>query len=72
MEHDNGDLEALRGIVEGIVGSSVLGSLAALRQTKVDKLKQDVYSAMGALTGIPNFDDRIILEGLWRSPCLRV
>jgi hypothetical protein len=59
MENDNGDPEALRGIVKGIVGGSVLGSLADPRQTKVDKLKRDVSSAMGTPTGAPNFDDPI-------------
>jgi hypothetical protein len=59
MENDDGDPEALRGIVKGIVGGSVLGSLSFDRATKVAALIRDVNSAMGTPTGGPNFDDKI-------------
>ena len=59
MENDNGDPEALRGIVKGIVGGSVLGSLSLDRAQKVTALIRDVNSAMGTPTGGPNFDDKI-------------
>ena len=59
MENDDGDPEALRGIVKGIVGGSVLGSLSFERATKVTSLIRDVNSAMGTPTGAPNFDDKI-------------
>ncbi|WP_040799844.1 hypothetical protein [Nocardia higoensis] len=59
MENDDGDPEALRGIVKGVVGSSVLGSLSASRNDKVKALIRDINSAMGTPTGAPNFDDKI-------------
>ena len=59
MENDNGDPEALRGIVKGIVGGSVLGSLSFDRNIKVIKLINDVNSALGTPTGAPNFDDKV-------------
>ena len=59
MENDDGDPEALRGIVKGVVGGSVLGTLTAVRSDKVAALMRDVNSAMGPPTGAPNFDDRI-------------
>jgi len=59
MENDNGDPEALRGIVKGIVGGSVLGSLSFDRNNKVIKLISDVNSALGTPTGAPNFDDKV-------------
>jgi hypothetical protein len=64
MEQDNGDSEALRGIVKGIVGGSVLGSLTASRSDKVAALLRDINSAMGTPTGAPNFDDKIGLQEL--------
>ena len=59
MENDNGDPEALRGIVKGIVGGSVLGSLGLNRADKVSTLIRDVNSALGTPTGAPNFDDKV-------------
>jgi hypothetical protein len=59
MENDDGDPEAMRGIVKGIVGGSVLGSLTAPRADKVSALLNDINSAMGTPTGAPNFDDRV-------------
>ena len=59
MENDNGDPEALRGIVKGIVGGSVLGSLSFDRNNKVIKLISDVNSALGTPTGAPNFNDKV-------------
>jgi uncharacterized protein with LGFP repeats len=59
MENDDGDSEALRGIVKGIVGGSVLGSLSLNRTDKVVALIRDVDSALGTPTGAPNFDDKV-------------
>ncbi|WP_429645487.1 hypothetical protein, partial [Skermanella aerolata] len=59
MENDDGDPEALRGVIKGIVGGSILGSLTADRGTKVAALLRDINSAMGTPTGAPNFDDKI-------------
>jgi hypothetical protein len=59
MENDNGDPEALRGIVKGVVGSSILGSLSFDRNNKVIQLINDVNSALGTPTGAPNFDDKV-------------
>ncbi len=42
MENDNGDPEALRGIVKGIVGGSMVGSLSLDRTDKVNALIRDV------------------------------
>jgi hypothetical protein len=59
MENDDGDPEALRGIVKGIVGGSVLGTLSLDRTDKVTALIRDVNSALGTPTGAPNFDDKV-------------
>ncbi|KZS42538.1 hypothetical protein AWE51_03595 [Aquimarina aggregata] len=59
MENDDGDAETLRGIVKGIVASSVLGSLNFSRAERVSKLINDINSATGTPTGAPNFDDRV-------------
>jgi len=59
MENDDGDAENLRGIVKGLVGGSVLGSLSLNRDQKVAALIRDVNSGLGTPTGAPNFDDQI-------------
>lgn len=59
MENDDGDVEALRGMVKVAISASVFSSLAASRAIKVEALMRDIYSAMGLITGAPNFDDRI-------------
>ncbi|MEU8676962.1 hypothetical protein AB0C82_20000, partial [Streptomyces sp. NPDC048560] len=64
MENDDGDPEALRGVVKGVVGGSVLGSLTASRADKVAALIRDIDSAMGTPTGAPNFDDRVGIREL--------
>jgi len=64
MENDDGDPEAMRGVVKGIVGGSLLGSLTASRDDKVAALLRDVNSAMGTPTGAPNFDDKVGLREL--------
>lgn len=64
MENDDGDPEALRGVIKGIVGGSVLGSLTESRPDKVAALLRDINSAMGTPTGAPNFDDKIGLQEL--------
>ncbi len=47
MEHDAGRPGTLQGIVKGIVGGSVLGSLTFPRGRKVATLLRDVNSALG-------------------------
>ena len=64
MENDNGDPEALRAIVKGAVGASMLGSLTSSRADKVSALIRDVDFAMGTPTGFPNLDDKIGLREL--------
>jgi hypothetical protein len=60
MENDNGDPQALRGIVKGEVGGSILGSLGNPdRNVKVATLIRDIDSALGTPTGAPNFDDQV-------------
>ena len=59
MENDDGKPETLRGIVKGIVGGSVYGSLSLGRPDKVTALIRDVNSALGTPTGAPNFDDKV-------------
>jgi hypothetical protein len=59
MENDDGNPEALRGLVKGIVLASVFGSLSFDRPTKVASLIRDVNSAMDIPTGGPNIDDKI-------------
>jgi hypothetical protein len=60
MEHDAGRPGTLQGIVKGIVGGSVLGSLTLDRGSKVAALIRDVSSALGTPSG-PSLDqdDRI-------------
>lgn len=57
MENDDGNAETLRGIVKGVIGSSVLSTLSADRNNKVATLIRDVGAAVGTPTGAPNFDD---------------
>ena len=64
MENDDGDPNALRGVVKGVVGGSVFGSLTATRADKVAALMRDIDSAMGTPTGAPNFDDKVGLVEL--------
>ncbi len=59
MENDDGDSEAMRGIVKGIVGGSVLGSLSLSRTDKIQALIRDIGSALGTPTGALNFDDKV-------------
>ena len=59
MENDDGDPENLRGIVKGLSGGSVFGSLTFNRNDKVSKLINDVNSALATVTGAPNFDDQV-------------
>jgi hypothetical protein len=55
MEHDAGRPGTLQGIVKGIVGGSVLGSLTLDRGSKVAALIRDVSSALGTPSG-PSLD----------------
>jgi len=64
MENDNGDANALRGIVKGGAVSSLFGSMALSRAERVQRLIADVDSAMGVPTGAPNFDDKVGVQEL--------
>ena len=59
MENDSGDPEVLRGIVKGIIGGSIFGSLSFQRRDQVDKLINDINSVLRTPTGAPNFDDKV-------------
>jgi hypothetical protein len=59
MENDGTDPESLRGIVKGIVGASVLGTLNLSRTDKVAALIGGVNSASGSPNGAPHFDARV-------------
>ena len=59
MENDNGDAENLRGIVAGIVAGTISATLGADRTTIVNRLLQDINSALNTITGAPNFDDQV-------------
>jgi nicotinamidase-related amidase len=59
VENDDGDPDALRGIVKGIVGASILGSISLNRDDKVAALLRDVDSALKTPTGFPNLDEKI-------------
>src|SRR5215207_1408638 len=59
IENDNGNAENLRGILTGIVGGSVFGSLSLNRADKVAALQRDVYSGSQTPTGGPNTDDLV-------------
>jgi hypothetical protein len=59
MENDGIDPESLRGIVKGIVGASVLGTLSLSRTDKVAALIGGVNSASGSPNGEPHFDGRV-------------
>ena len=60
LENDDGNPKALRGIVKGEVGSSVLATMGSNdRNVKLAALVRDMDSALGTPTGGPNFDDRI-------------
>jgi hypothetical protein len=58
MENDGTDPESLRGIVKGIVGASVLGTLSLSRTDKVAALIGGVNSASGSPNGSPHLDGR--------------
>lgn len=59
VENDDGDPEALRGIVKGLVSASLIGSLGFDRDDKVKALINDINSGLGVPTGFPNFDDKV-------------
>ena len=59
MENDAGNAETLRGIVKGLVGGSVFGSLDLDRDKKVESLLRDINSGLRTPTGAPNFDDQV-------------
>ena len=51
MEHDNGRPGSQQGLVKGLVGASVSGSLILNRNTQVTVLIRDVDSALGLPSG---------------------
>jgi hypothetical protein len=59
MENDDGNPENLRGIVAATVAGTLSTTLSADRGTKVNRLLQDINSALSTVTGAPNFDDRV-------------
>jgi hypothetical protein len=59
MENDDGNAENLRGIVKGLVAGSLLASSTFSYHDKVSNLINDINSALGTITGSPNFDDKI-------------
>ena len=59
MENDNGDAEALRGIVAMAVNSALFATLSADRMTRIERVRQVFASAMLTPTGVPDPDDRI-------------
>ncbi|MFK7996954.1 MAG: RICIN domain-containing protein [Granulosicoccus sp.] len=59
MENDDGDAEAKRSVVKGIIAGSVFGSLSLSRDEQATKLINDIDAALGIPTGAPSFDERI-------------
>lgn len=59
MEQDDGRPESLRGIVKGIVSSSVFNSLSLDRPGKVANFLRDMNSALRTPTGGPSFDEQV-------------
>jgi hypothetical protein len=59
MENDDGNAETLRGIIKGLVGGSVFGSLDLAREKKVVSLLRDINSGLRTPTGAPEFDDQV-------------
>jgi hypothetical protein len=59
MENDNGDAEALRGVVNAATITTIVGALTLSRADKVKALLKDIGSALRIPTGWPNFDDRV-------------
>lgn len=60
MENDDGNAEALRGLVAASVNSALFASLGVSdRSTRVGLLMEAINSAIRTPTGGPNFDDRI-------------
>ncbi len=59
MENDDGNPEAVRGVVKTVVASSLASSLNFDRNDKVNKLINDINAVLGVPTGAPNFDDKV-------------
>jgi hypothetical protein len=57
MENDSGKPEVLRGLVKGAAVASLAASNGMPRATRVQKLQNDIHSALGIPTGFPNPDD---------------
>ena len=64
MENDNGDAENLRGIIALTATGALSATIGANRAIRVSRLIQDINSAMGTVTGAPNFDDKIGIQEL--------
>jgi hypothetical protein len=68
MENDNGDPGNLRGIIALAATGTLSATIGASRETRVSRLLQDIDSAMGTVTGAPNFDDKIGIQELRFTP----
>jgi hypothetical protein len=68
IENDDGDTENLRGIIALAATGALSATIGASRATRVSRLLQDINSAMGTVTGGPNFDDKIGVQELSITP----
>ena len=59
MEHDDGDPDAARVIVQTAAVASVGGALGVPRATLVANLRNDIDSALKTPTGLPDFDNQV-------------
>lgn len=59
MEHDDGDPEAARVIVQTAAVASLAGASGAPRDVLVANLRHDVDSALQAPTGLPDLDNQV-------------
>lgn len=68
MENDDGDPEALRGVIALAATGALSATIGATRATRVQRLLEDINSAMGTPTGLPNLDDRVGVQELRFTP----
>ena len=59
MEHDDGDPEAARIIVQTAAVASVAGASGASRDVLVANLRNDIDSALQTPTGLPDLDNQV-------------
>ncbi|HEX8768002.1 MAG TPA: hypothetical protein VF714_06505, partial [Jatrophihabitans sp.] len=64
MENDDGNAETLRGFIALAATGALSATIGANRGTRVQRLLQDINSAMGTPTGAPNFDDKVGVQEL--------